>query len=49
MAVNGHPRRTIQVSGIPRLYQLVGPTTFGQGLLTLSATPGVMAYDFTFG
>ncbi len=49
VAVNGHPGRTIQVSGIPRLYQLVGPTTFGQGLLTLSATPGVMAYDFTFG
>jgi hypothetical protein len=49
VAVDGHPTHTVQVSGIPRLYQLVGPSRFQQGLLTLSASPGVVAYDFTFG
>ena len=47
--VNGRPTKTVTVSGIPRLYQLVGPGTYQTSLLGLSFTPGVQAYDFTFG
>jgi hypothetical protein len=36
-------------AGVPRLYQLVGADTYEQGLLSLVASPGVQAYDFTFG
>jgi hypothetical protein len=49
ISVNGHHTRTITVGGIPRLYQLVGSSSPEQGLLTLSVSPGVAAYDFTFG
>ncbi len=49
VSVNGKPTRTVAVAGEPKLYQLVGPGPYGQGLLTLSVTPGVEAYDFTFG
>ena len=53
VSVNGKPTKTVTVSGVPRLYQLVGsPTgTAGteQGLLSLAVSPGVQAYDFTFG
>jgi cytochrome c biogenesis protein CcdA/thiol-disulfide isomerase/thioredoxin len=47
--VNGTPTRTIAVSGIPRLYQLVGPGAYQQSVLTLDVSPGIQAYDFTFG
>ena len=49
VSVNGHLVRTVKVKGIPRLYQLVGPSAFGSGLLSLAVSPGVQAYDFTFG
>jgi cytochrome c biogenesis protein CcdA/thiol-disulfide isomerase/thioredoxin len=48
VSVNGSHTKTISVSGIPRLYTLVhGP--YQTSTLTLTASPGVQAYDFTFG
>ena len=49
VSVDGTPTRTVAVAGEPRLYQLVGPGTYGRGTLTLAVSPGVDAYDFTFG
>ena len=49
VAVDGTPTRTVVVAGEPRLYQLVGPAGYSRGTLTLTATPGIEAYDFTFG
>jgi cytochrome c biogenesis protein CcdA/thiol-disulfide isomerase/thioredoxin len=49
VSVNGQHTRTVVVSGEPRLYQLVGPGAYQQALLTLTVSPGVAAYDFTFG
>ncbi len=48
-SVNGKPTQTISVSGEPRLYQLVGSSSVEQAELSLSVSPGVQAYDFTFG
>jgi cytochrome c biogenesis protein CcdA/thiol-disulfide isomerase/thioredoxin len=49
VAVNGATTSTIAVTGVPKLYTLVKGTADLPGILTLSATPGVQAYDFTFG
>ncbi len=49
VSVNGIPTKTVKVSGVPRLYRLVGPGSYQQSLLSLSFSPGVQAYDFTFG
>ena len=49
VAVNGVPTDTVAVGGEPKLYQLVGPGSYQQGLLSLGVSPGVQAYDFTFG
>ena len=49
VSVNGRHVRSVAVSGEPRLYQLVGPGPYQQALLTLSVSPGIQAYDFTFG
>jgi hypothetical protein len=49
VSVNGVPTRTVTVSGVPRLYHLVGPGNYQQALLTLDFSPGLQAYDFTFG
>jgi thiol-disulfide isomerase/thioredoxin len=49
VSVNGVATRTVVVSGEPKLYQLVGSDTYEQALLTLTVSPGVEAYDFTFG
>jgi hypothetical protein len=48
VAVNGKPTQTIQVGGVPKLYTLVSGQS-GRATLTLTAAPGVAAYDFTFG
>ncbi len=45
----GQPTRTVTVAGVPRLYTLVHASSLQQGVLHLSASPGVQAYDFTFG
>ncbi len=49
VAVNGRVTQTVTVSGEPKLYQLVGTSSSQQALLTLGVSPGVQAYDFTFG
>jgi hypothetical protein len=49
VAVGGRHLRTLSVGGIPRLYTLVSTAALDQGVLTLSFSPGVEAYDFTFG
>jgi cytochrome c biogenesis protein CcdA/thiol-disulfide isomerase/thioredoxin len=48
-ATVGTHNQTIDVSGIPRLYTLVSSPTFESATLVLSVSPGVDAYDFTFG
>jgi thiol-disulfide isomerase/thioredoxin len=46
--VNGKLTRTLTIGGVPKLYTLVsGPGQ--QALLNLAMSPGVQAYDFTFG
>ena len=46
---NGRHLSTVDVSGIPKLYTLVSGAGLQSGVLQLSASPGVQAYDFTFG
>jgi cytochrome c biogenesis protein CcdA/thiol-disulfide isomerase/thioredoxin len=46
---DGKHLETVAVSGIPRLYTLVSGTALQTGPLNLAFTPGVQAYDFTFG
>jgi cytochrome c biogenesis protein CcdA/thiol-disulfide isomerase/thioredoxin len=45
----GGRTRTVKVSGVPRLYTLNQTTKSERHVLTLAATPGIQAYDFTFG
>jgi cytochrome c biogenesis protein CcdA/thiol-disulfide isomerase/thioredoxin len=49
VSVNGHAVQTIHVSGIPRLYTLYRAGSQVQGKLLLHASPGIQAFDFTFG
>jgi cytochrome c biogenesis protein CcdA/thiol-disulfide isomerase/thioredoxin len=48
VSVNGKHTKTVTVSGIPRLYTLVHGA-YQTATLTLAASPGIQAYDFTFG
>jgi cytochrome c biogenesis protein CcdA/thiol-disulfide isomerase/thioredoxin len=49
VALNGRHLTTLSVGGVPKLYTLVSGGGFQSGLLTLTVSPGVEAYDFTFG
>jgi len=49
VSINGHHTQTIDVSGIPRLYTLYQAASANTGTLRLRVSPGVQAYDFTFG
>jgi cytochrome c biogenesis protein CcdA/thiol-disulfide isomerase/thioredoxin len=49
VSVNGHHTQTIEVSGIPRLYTLYQAGSDNTGTILLQVSPGVQAYDFTFG
>ena len=49
VSVDGRSERTVEVAGEPRLYQLVGTSSAQRALLSLAVSPGVQAYDFTFG
>jgi cytochrome c biogenesis protein CcdA/thiol-disulfide isomerase/thioredoxin len=49
VTVNGHQIQTLKISGTPRLYTLYQAGSSVQGKLVLHASPGVQAYDFTFG
>jgi len=47
--LNGQPIGTVSVHGFPTLYTLVRAASVQNGLLHLAFTPGVSAFDFTFG
>jgi len=47
--VNGARPRTVTVAGIPGLHTLVATSAPESAVLRLSFSPGVSAYDFTFG
>jgi cytochrome c biogenesis protein CcdA/thiol-disulfide isomerase/thioredoxin len=49
VSVNGHHTQTVEVGGVPRLYTLYQAGSATTGTLLLHASPGVQAYDFTFG
>jgi hypothetical protein len=51
VSVNGHHTQTIHVAGVPRLYTIyqAQASSAASGKLVLHASPGVEAYDFTFG
>ncbi len=46
---DGRHLRTVDVTGIPKLYTLFSGPALETGVLQLSVSPGVQAYDFTFG
>ncbi|HEY4020043.1 MAG TPA: cytochrome c biogenesis protein DipZ, partial [Pseudonocardiaceae bacterium] len=47
--INGKQTQTIQVAGVPKLYTLASGQNAARATLTLTAGPGIQAYDFTFG
>jgi cytochrome c biogenesis protein CcdA/thiol-disulfide isomerase/thioredoxin len=49
VSLNGRHLTTLAVGGVPKLYTLLSGTTLQSGVLTLTVSPGVEAYDFTFG
>jgi cytochrome c biogenesis protein CcdA/thiol-disulfide isomerase/thioredoxin len=49
VSVNGHHTKTIEVHGVPRLYTLFTAGSTRTATLLLRSSPGVQAYDFTFG
>ncbi len=49
VSFNGRPLSTVKVSGVPRLYTLFSGNALQTGQLDLRFSPGVQAYDFTFG
>jgi cytochrome c biogenesis protein CcdA/thiol-disulfide isomerase/thioredoxin len=48
-AGDGSPATTIHVSGVPRLYTLLHFKSSTSGTMVLKFSPGVQAFDFTFG
>ncbi len=49
VSYNGRHLTTLSVGGIPKLYTLFSGTVLQTGVLTLTVSPGIEAYDFTFG
>jgi cytochrome c biogenesis protein CcdA/thiol-disulfide isomerase/thioredoxin len=49
VSFDGRPLSTVHVDGIPKLYTLFSGSAIQSGQLSLSFSPGVQAYDFTFG
>jgi hypothetical protein len=49
VAVDGRHAHTIHVAGVPRLYTLYDAGRQASGKLLLRVSPGIQAYDFTFG
>ena len=49
VVVNGVATKTVTVAGIPKLYTLLSGSKLTTGVLLLKFSPGVQAYDFTFG
>jgi hypothetical protein len=49
VSLNGRRVSTLHVGGVPKLYTLFSSPSATSGVLTLTVSPGVEAYDFTFG
>jgi cytochrome c biogenesis protein CcdA/thiol-disulfide isomerase/thioredoxin len=49
VTINGRLTKTIQVTGVPKLHTLLQASASSSGKLLLTVSPGVQAYDFTFG
>jgi cytochrome c biogenesis protein CcdA/thiol-disulfide isomerase/thioredoxin len=49
VSYNGRHLTTLNVKGIPTLYTLFSGSELQTGVITLTVSPGVQAYDFTFG
>ena len=49
VSLDGRHVQTIRISGVPRLYTLLQAGSATNGKIVLHASPGVQAYDFTFG
>jgi cytochrome c biogenesis protein CcdA/thiol-disulfide isomerase/thioredoxin len=49
VSINGRQTMTTKVDGVPRLYTLYQADSTRTGTLVLHVSPGVQAYDFTFG
>jgi hypothetical protein len=49
VSFNGRHLSTVKVNGVPRLYTLLSGNALQTGQLDLRVSPGVEAYDFTFG
>ncbi|MGH9126905.1 MAG: cytochrome c biogenesis protein DipZ [Acidimicrobiales bacterium] len=49
VSLDGKALPSVTVSGIPKLYTLLSAASAQSGVMTLSFSPGVQAYDFTFG
>jgi cytochrome c biogenesis protein CcdA/thiol-disulfide isomerase/thioredoxin len=47
--VNGKTTRTLSIKGVPKLYTLASTPNTQRAVMTLNVSPGVQAYDFTFG
>jgi hypothetical protein len=49
VSIDGRHTQTIAVGGVPKLYTLFHAGSSTTGTLEFSASPGIQAYDFTFG
>ncbi|MBO0694099.1 MAG: cytochrome c biogenesis protein DipZ [Acidimicrobiaceae bacterium] len=49
VSVDGQHTKTLRLHGVPRLYTLYHSGQLNHGLVGLRVSPGVRAYDFTFG
>ena len=49
VSIDGTHTQTIAVGGVPKLYTLFHAAKLTTGFLEFTATPGIQAYDFTFG
>ena len=49
VSFDGRPLPSVEVDGIPKLYTLFSGGSLQSGELTLAFSPGIQAYDFTFG
>lgn len=47
--IPGQPTRTVTVSGTPNLYHLFDASTPFEGTATITYSPGIQAYTFSFG
>ncbi len=49
VSIDGKHSATVEVGGVPKLYTLFEASSTTTATLALFVSPGIMAYDFTFG